>query len=264
MRVPWKILCSEFLLLASARLGLSQGQQLAASPSPMTLMTSVGQGIVSQLTVVSTGSAIPFTASASSNGNWLGFIIGDRYTNTGTTPTTLAVTVFQQANMSVGTYSGTITLTSKQATNSPLIVPVTLTLVKATLVVSPANLTFNAAVGETTTLSQSIALTSTTSPVELFFGAAVATGATWLSVSPSTGSTPAHLTVNVNPTGLGAGTYNGTISILPQNGTATVVPVILTIGKPVLTASPPQLNFAYQIGGPIPNPQSLHLNYAQK
>jgi hypothetical protein len=150
--------------------------------------------------------------------------------------------------MAVGTYSATITLTSKQATNSPLIVPVTLTVVNAALVVSPANLAFSAPVGGTSTPPQNIALKSTTSPIEVSFYTAVLTGAAWLSVSGINGFTPSTLTVNANPTGLAAGTYNGSITISPKNGAATIVPVTLTIATPVLTVSPPQLDFAYQIG----------------
>jgi uncharacterized protein (TIGR03437 family) len=65
----------------------------------------------------------------------------------------------------------------------------------------------------------------------------------------------------VNPTGLALGTYNGSITISPKNDTATVVPVTLAVTPPkVITVSPPQFTFAYQIGGPVPNAQALQVN----
>jgi hypothetical protein len=79
--VPWKILLFEFLLLATARPALSQGQ-LVVSPSAITVMANVGADHAfgptcpagCLLSVVSTGNAISFSASASSNGDWLSIL----------------------------------------------------------------------------------------------------------------------------------------------------------------------------------------------
>jgi uncharacterized protein (TIGR03437 family) len=268
IKVLWKILCSEILLLAAVRLGFSQ-TQLVVSPAAINFMqyvdgspTKSGQceGNNCPFSVLSTGNtAIPYTAYAPFH--WL--TVGDFGSAIGTTPDTVYVSISEVVgHLTAGTYSGFIIVTAPLATNSPLRVPVTLTVVNyPALIVSGTNLTFNATVGDTSTVPQSIVLKSAASPLETGFTAGVATGAYWLSVSSIAGLTPSTLTVNVNPTGLPAGTYNGTISISSKAGTKTVVPVTLTITTPkVVTVSPPQLNVAYQIGGPVPNPQALQVS----
>jgi uncharacterized protein (TIGR03437 family) len=59
---------------------------------------------------------------------------------------------------------------------------------------------------------------------------AAASGGGWLSVTPTSGSTPANLGVSVNPTGLNPGTYNGSVTITapgasnsPQNIAVTLI-----------------------------------------
>ena len=74
-----------------------------------------------------------------------------------------------------------------------------------------------------------------------------------LTVSAASGTTPASLKVYINPTGLAAGTYNGSIAI---NAPAAVtpnqtVPVSLTVGDQpaLLSASSTTLAFTYTTGG---------------
>lgn len=68
---------------------------------------------------------------------------------------------------------------------------------------------------------------------------------TWMSFSPASGSGPATVMVNVDRTGLTAGTYFGTIVIGSNGGTAQV-PVTMYVGGsgPVLNVIPTQLNFS--------------------
>src|SRR5262249_52535317 len=55
--------------------------------------------------------------------------------------------------------------------------------------------------------------------------------ASWLTVSPTSGTAPSTLTASVNITGLAAGTYNGNITISATGATNTpvTVPVTLTV-----------------------------------
>lgn len=66
----------------------------------------------------------------------------------------------------------------------------------------------------------------------------------WLSVNPTSGTTPvigtSPVTVNVSPSGLNAGTYSGTVSVT-QNGATVIVPVNLTVTAP-FSPSPYDLN----------------------
>jgi uncharacterized protein (TIGR03437 family) len=128
------------------------------------------------------------------------------------------------------------------------------------LVISPASLTFSAPAGAASTPPQTIALKSTASPLEVSYSTTVVTGSIWLSVSPSAGRTPSTVTVSVNPTGLFAGTYHGSVAITPAGGSGVVVPVTLTIAVSTITVSPLQLSFNYQINGPVPSPQTLQVS----
>ena len=80
----------------------------------------------------------------------------------------------------------------------------------------------------------------------------------WLLVSASSGVAPVSLKVQVNPTGLDAGSYSGTITITPTVGAAPpkTVAVTLLIANPpsMLTVSPATLSFNYTVGNPIPDP----------
>ena len=54
---------------------------------------------------------------------------------------------------------------------------------------------------------------------------------TWVSVSPTTGSitNSAQISVSVNPTGLAAGTYTGTVTVSVKKGGNISVPVTMTV-----------------------------------
>ena len=56
----------------------------------------------------------------------------------------------------------------------------------------------------------------------------------WLSVSPASGTAPATLSVSVAPGALGAGTYNGTVTVNAGaiSGSPRTIPVTLTVTQP--------------------------------
>ncbi len=64
------------------------------------------------------------------------------------------------------------------------------------------------------------------------YTAQVAPGAAWLSVAPATGAIPAALTVTATATGLGPGTYQGSVDIREGTGSPLVVPVSLAVALP--------------------------------
>jgi uncharacterized protein (TIGR03437 family) len=94
---------------------------------------------------------------------------------------------------------------------------------------------------------------------------AASTSASWLTVSPSSGVTPAQVSVSVNPAGLIAGAYLDTITFTPPAGQAVVLVVSYTITpKPVLTVTPDSLIFLtlYQNDGAIPVPSAQTVSTA--
>jgi hypothetical protein len=183
------------------------------------------------VSVASSPAGQSFSASATSNGGWLAVAA-----SSGVTPATLTVTVAPQ-NLAQGTYSGQITVTSGGFTE---IVTVTLVVQPFTLTVSPAALTFEAQPGGNAPAPQTVSVSSV--PPGSNFSVATSPGAGWLAASSSSGRTPATLTVSVNPTGLEAGTYTGSITVTAQ-GQSQSVAVTLNVARPVLTVNPSSLTF---------------------
>jgi uncharacterized protein (TIGR03437 family) len=183
------------------------------------------------VSVVSSGTALTFSASATttSGGNWL--LVTP---TSGTAPANLSISV-NPAGLGSGTYSGSVTVSSTGASNSPQSISVTLTLTGApTISISPSLLNYAYQSGGTLPQAQTVTV-SATSPAAF---TAAASGGSWLSVSPASGTTPANLSVSVNPAGLSPATYNGTITVTGTNGAqgAPIVSVTLTV-----TASLPPL-----------------------
>jgi len=185
--------------------------------------------------VTSSGAALPFTTSVSttSGGNWLTAVPAAGNTPMGVTVSALA------DGLAVGTYTGTITVASTGATNSPLTINVSFDVTVAgpqplpTLAATPATLAFTADANTSTVAPQNLQVaTSDGSAVSVAAAAATASGGNWLAVSPATGSTPLTLAVTADPTGLANGTYHGTITLaaMGASNNPLSVPVTLTVG----------------------------------
>jgi uncharacterized protein (TIGR03437 family) len=227
---------------------------ITVSPATLSFTFQTGGTTPSpqQLSITS-GSALSYTVSAS-GGAWLSVSPGS-----GNTPGNPSVSV-NPSSLSAGTYNGTITVTATGASNSPQTVAVTLTVTTAPVIsVTPALLTFNYQLGGASPAAQTVNIGGTSG---LSFTVA-ASGGAWLSVSPGSGNTPGSASVAVNPTGLSAGTYNGTITVTAagaSNSPQTVQVTLVVSSAPVLSVTPTSLNFNYQVGGSTPAPQQLSIS----
>lgn len=173
-------------------------------------------------------------------------------------PSTLTVSV-NTAGLAAGTYSGTITFVANGTTTQTL--PVTLTLEsQVAIVAAPTTLSFEAT-GSTAPAAQTISLTSASGAVSWLGTPTTSSGGNWLSISPAAGAIPGNVQVTVNPAGLAAGSYAGTISFTPNTGPATSVTVNLTVkASPAVTASPASLSFTYRAGDAVPATQQIQVN----
>jgi hypothetical protein len=101
--------------------------------------------------------------------------------------------------------------------------------------VSPASFSFTATSGGANPANQSLSITNTGGGT---LNWTASDNATWLSVSPASGTAPSSVTVSVNISGLAAGTYNGAITVSATGATNSpvTVPVTLTVN-----ASNPEL-----------------------
>lgn len=203
---------------------------------------------------ITDGSSVALTASALTTigSSWL------RVNPTTTsTPGTLNVTA-DPRYMSVGTYTGQITISSSAIGANSVIIPVTFKVTAvAGAVASPSSLTFTQVVGGASPAAQNVSLTSTSG--SLSFGAATTS---WVSLNQYEGYTPATLTVRVNGGNLPVGTYQGSIS-LSIPGAANnplVIPVTLNVvSATAIAVDHSSLTFSYQQNGTAPAPQSLNV-----
>jgi|GEM_PF-1924206 len=198
---------------------------LSVAPTSLSFSAAAGSTtVLRQSLSVTAGSRTRFTVSAAGQSNgrvWLSVAP----TGTLATPQTLTVSV-NPSGLTAGTYSGTISITSN---NRTLTVPVTLALASATrtLTLNPTSLAFTATAGGASPAPQSIGVSA--SPNTTF--TVTKSAAAWLGVTPTSGTTPATLTVSANASGLAAGTYTGTIGVT-GNGLTRNAGVTFTVTSP--------------------------------
>ena len=245
-------------LQVPVNLTVSNSPLLFVTPPLLTFSSQSGGAApaTQNITVGSTtpGIGITLSAIATDGNNWLSLS-----QNSGITPATIGV-VIAPAALRAGTYTGSITIGSSAAGNTPLIVPVTLTLSSAAITVSPSALVFNQTASGAAPAVQTLSALSPGNIVPLTATALTTTGGNWLSVTPSTGATPAQFAVAVNGAGLAQGTYSGLVNIAPGGPAAGIqsVPVTLVVGPAQnLAVSPAALSFSYLAGGPVPAVQTV-------
>ena len=200
---------------------VSAAPPLNVTPASLAFSFLIGGATPASQSFGVTSGNVPVNFTVASPGNWL-----QVNPSHGTTPESVTVTA-NPAGLAAGTYGGTILVTPTGSASS-VGVAVTLTVTGVSqLTIAPSQLTFAATVGGAAPAPQTLALTS---KAPLAFTAA--SGSAWLSVTPTGGSTPATLSVSVNPAGLAAGAYNGTIDIMPAGSVVPeVVPVTLQVGN---------------------------------
>ena len=195
------------LTVASGTVGISSSSlaftQPVGGPAP---------GVQSlQITGIPTGATIGASTTLFNGSNWL---------NVTTTGSTVTVTP-NGGQLAQGTYSGVITVFVPGASNSPLYVPVTYTVGgQALFTPSPTAVNFNYQVGGALPAAQPIQLTSGSGSISFSAVAALPPGSTggvlFTTVSPSAGTTPGTLTVQLNQSAvstLAPGTYNNVINL---------------------------------------------------
>lgn len=199
------------------------------------------------------------TVTTQSGGNWLAI----NGAAGGSTPASLTIGLVNFANLVPGPYTGSVTIRS-QASNSPVVVPVNLTVVPTpNLTVGPKAFTVTQIGSSGSTTTREAVMVTSGSATSFIASATTQSGGNWLSVDPGsvTGVTPAEVVAVINAAGLSAGTYNGTLSITPAGGVAQTVAITLDVVAPgVIVATPAPISFSYQQGSSSPAVQTLMLN----
>jgi uncharacterized membrane protein len=173
----------------------------------------------------------------------------------GTTPGSVSVGI-NPAGLAAGPYLGQL-LPVANGYNSPAPVRIELTVLDPPLfIITPGSLTFTYQSGGAAPPPQTVELQASGQNVN--FSAAVS-GATWLSVNPSSGMTPKPLVFTATPSpGMAPGTYTATVtfsaSSSPSAPSAPSQSIVVTL---IVTAAPPTVNAsaivnaASDIGGPV-------------
>lgn len=262
---------------------------LQTSVSAIALPFQIGLALPTQAVSVTstTGAALNYTAAASSSecgGSWLS--LGG--VTTGSTLGTFTVSV-NPVGVTPGTCHGTIAVsatvpsTGAAAVNSPVSIPVTLTVSNNPLLTitlpgnPPAPPVFTAQQGGAAPAAQNIVIGSTNPNATLNYNMSFTTtsGGNWLQASPLSGSTAAGsntITVSAIPGILSAGTYTGIITIKatnPASGTPPVdnatdanpivIPVTFQVTTGALTLSQSTLTFTQPFGGTAPTAQTVNV-----
>jgi uncharacterized protein (TIGR03437 family) len=237
---------------------LNSAPSYQINPTALAFTAPAGSTAVDQnVDIVGSISGIPFTASATSNGNWLRLSSSD-----GLMPASLRVAA-DPARLAAGNNQGTVTISSPVANPSTFTIQVALTTTapgQPSLDVKPTALTF-AFVQQSAARAQTISVSNVGGGSLPFSVAAnTSSGGSWLSGSPSNatlnafGSTPVSITAD--PSRLGPGTYSGTVVISSSGlSQSVVVPVTMTVSSVPQTILIPQTGltfFAVQGGGPAP------------
>ncbi|MBL8186371.1 MAG: S8 family serine peptidase [Acidobacteria bacterium] len=100
-----------------------------------------------------------------------------------------------------------------------------------TIGLSPTSLSFTATAGGSNPANQTVNITNTGGGTLSW---SQTDNASWLTVTPASGTAPSTLTASVSISGLTAGTYNGTITVTATGATNTpqTIPVTLTVTNP--------------------------------
>jgi uncharacterized protein (TIGR03437 family) len=245
-------------LVIPVTLNVSGSPLLSVGQSAINLTVLAGSAATTHtVSVTSSSGALAFTAAAFTNPaglTWLSVT-----PNTGSTPNNLQVMI-NPANLGVGVYSGSITVSSSAPTVPPQTIPVTLTIVGSTAGAAPANLTFTQATGGAAPDSQSVQVTGVPSGTTIGAVATELSGAGWLSATTS-GNT---VTVTANGSALTPGTYSGVVTVIvPGAGASPLyIPVTLdvTSATSAIALSASTASFNVQAGSmSIPGAQTIQV-----
>jgi uncharacterized protein (TIGR03437 family) len=221
--------------------------QTTVAPTAMTFaFQRGGTAPASQTLTVTAPTNQSYTATASVNAPWL-TVTPAQAMGSGT----LSVSA-NPTGLTPGSYTGYVTLTSPALTVLGT-TAVTLTVTDpVTISASPASLTLAYQIGSSAPTGQSLSLLAASGS----YTYTLTSSAKWLSVTPATGTSPGSATLTVNPTGLTAGTYQGTIQIASPsaaNSPQTVNVTLNVSSEPVLTAAPTTLSVTYHSGDQAPD-----------
>jgi uncharacterized membrane protein len=209
---------------------------IVALPTALTLSGSETKSIAINNGGGSSLTGLSRTVQYVSGTNWLVTSL-----DATTAPATLTVQSVAGA-LSPGTYTANIAVASTAASNTPLLIPITLSVpFPPTIALSTSTANFPAGVGGPNPTPQTINITNTGGGTltGLTYTTTYTTGSNWLTVTMGGGSAPTTVTLSPSISGLAAGTYTATVNIAAPGASNSPRPitVTLTISAPSITLS---------------------------
>jgi hypothetical protein len=217
---PWAMATVVF------KTGAPQPPALAVSPASVSFNgTAGGASPAAKALDVSNAGGGSLAWTASESAPWLSLSPASG-TNAGTVTLTPDI-----SGLAAGTYTTDVTVSAGAVAGSPKAIPVTLTVAPPSppaLGTSPASLSFSATTGGSAPAAKTIAVTNTGGGTLSW---SATESASWLSLSPASGTNDATVTATPSITGLAAGTYTTdvTISAPGASGSPRTIPVTLTV-----------------------------------
>ena len=215
---------------------------LSANLSSVTLTGVVGQSATptANFTIIGNGlpagATMPFTVTFSSAPAFLN--VTPTTGQVGSAGTAISTTASLAAVPGAGTYDGSITITSPNASNT-LTIPAVFILSNPTITPSQTTVNFAATTATPATTVPppvTISFTSNGGPAT-FLTSVTATNPGWLTATPLSGSTTGTVTISANATGLAPGLYTGVVqlTLTGANNPTIVIPVTLTVTQVTCT-----------------------------
>jgi len=241
---------------------LSRAPTYTVSPQRLTFTADAGSGLAPAQQIGLIGSMLGLGWEISgvytdTGGNWLSVSA-----TSGLMPALISVNA-DATRLAAGNYQGSIEITVPSASPAVTIIPVTFTVTSAAppgLSVQPPRLDFRMRAG-TAAPAQWLRIENTGGGTLNWTAGAAVTMGSWLAISPASGPAPANLQVSVNPAGLPAGSYAGSITIRSASGDqSATIPVNLLISAPtagVIYLSQTSLLFKAIEGGGVDPPQAF-------
>jgi hypothetical protein len=219
----------------------SNTASLTSTPASLTFTVTAGSSSAAQTVTPGTSDSSVSAYSALSDSPWL-----VSKPATGNTPSTTAVNV-NATSLAAGNYSGTLRLSSFGSSNGTVSVPVSVTVTSSSglqQTVTPSSLSFVGTVGGSAPSQQTLNVQSSPSSASY----TLSSDSAWLTVAPSSGTTPGTVQVAVSQSGLSAGTYAGnlTVSMPSASNPNVIVPVTFNVSAApaaTLALAPTSLTF---------------------
>jgi uncharacterized protein (TIGR03437 family) len=280
-QIPVNLTVTNDAVISASLAGCTAPTQNCTLSIPFQIGGANNPGATTLTVNSSTGAQLNYSVGPSSGdcgGNWL-LVNSATSAVTGVTSSSVAISANTTGIAAGTTCNGSLTITATNPStglavpNSPVTIPVTLTVSStAQLVVSP-NIGFSFAVpiGGQASSPQPLNLSSTGSDqlsYTLVFTPDL--GGNWLSFNATSGVTPGSVILTATPSSLLAtGTYTGTLKITASgaNGAAAnataaapfLIPVVLQLTSGTLVVNPATLSFSQTLGGTVPATQTVQI-----